>query len=280
MFKCLYCEKEFERYESLSHHAHIKHKIKPKDFYVQYYLEGKIPTCKCGCGEETRWFGHGFKEYKQGHISRIKNNWGHNPKAIENSAKTRKERHIEPWNKGKTGVQVGWNKGLTKETNKSVASTSKKLKIIKKKDEKNKKRIANISREYWSKQENRDKQRKRHIKYLKNTFISEPTKPERWFMKFLEKNKLSYEFQYDVNGYLYDFWVHDIDCLVEIDGDFHHCNPDVHPEPIYEIQKHTLEHDEIKNKVANDNGYKLLRFWENDINNNPEKIEKILIEVL
>lgn len=31
-----------------------------------------------------------------------------------------------PWNKGKKGVQICWNKGLTKETNNSLAMVSKK----------------------------------------------------------------------------------------------------------------------------------------------------------
>jgi len=32
-----------------------------------------------------------------------------------------------PWNKGKTGMQVAWNKGLTKETSPSMMKVSKKL---------------------------------------------------------------------------------------------------------------------------------------------------------
>ena len=60
--------------------------------------------------------------------------------------------------------------------------------------------------------------------------------------------------------------------MIECDGDFYHCNPYKFPEPIYEIQKINLKNDEFKNKWASDNGYILLRFWEHDINNNPEKI--------
>ena len=273
MKKCLYCEKEFERYKSLSIHVHRIHKILPKDFYIQYYLHDEYPTCKCGCGELTTWKGNYYAEYIRGHISRIHNNWGHNYKAVQNSIKTRNERYIKPWNKGKKGVQVGWNKGKTKETNLIMKRMARSLSVTKKKDEKNKERIAKISREYWAKQENRDKQRARQVKYLKNTFMKNPTKPEKWFMKFLEKNKLRYVFQYDVGNYLYDFWVPEINSLVEVDGDFHHCNPDVHPKPIYEIQKYTVEHDKVKNKIAKDNQYNLIRIWENDINNNPTEVE-------
>ena len=34
--------------------------------------------------------------------------------------------------------------------------------------------------------------------------------------------------------------------------------------------------DEDKNKLAEENGFKLLRFWETDINNNPQQIIETL----
>ncbi|MBT4208281.1 hypothetical protein HOE22_08045 [Candidatus Woesearchaeota archaeon] len=36
--------------------------------------------CKCGCGDTVK------NEWSKGHYSRVHNNWGHNPTAIENSA--------------------------------------------------------------------------------------------------------------------------------------------------------------------------------------------------
>jgi very-short-patch-repair endonuclease len=39
-----------------------------------------------------------------------------------------------------------------------------------------------------------------------------------------------------------------------------------------------MERDKIKNEWAIDNGYKLLRFWETDINNNIKQVKQTLLE--
>ena len=69
---------------------------------------------------------------------------------------------------------------------------------------------------------------------------------------------------------------------IEVDGDFWHCNPETkHNEPIYECQFKNLEKDKIKDKWCYDNNIKLIRFWENDINNDlisvVNKIKEIFI---
>lgn len=43
------------------------------------------------------------------------------------TTKIRKKKKWDPWNKGKKGLQVSWNKGLTKKTDKRVAAGAKKL---------------------------------------------------------------------------------------------------------------------------------------------------------
>ena len=112
-YNCKQCKKEFDNYNSLRKHTSRSHKIKSQDFYVEFYLDGKYPSCNCGCGENTNWIGHGFRGYKQGHISRIRNNWGHNKKAIANSAETRRQQY-------KNGERTVWNDGLAKETDERV----------------------------------------------------------------------------------------------------------------------------------------------------------------
>jgi len=59
-----------------------------------------VKCCKCGCGDTVK------NEWSKGHYSRVHNNWGHNPTAIENSAKTRREQY-------KNGERKVWNDGLT-----------------------------------------------------------------------------------------------------------------------------------------------------------------------
>lgn len=108
-YVCKRCNKEFDNYASLRKHSSRVHKISSSDFYVEFYLNGEHPTCKCGCGENVTWFNGEFREYKRGHISRIHNNWGHNQTAIDNSAQTRREQY-------KNGERDSWSKGLTKNT--------------------------------------------------------------------------------------------------------------------------------------------------------------------
>lgn len=115
MYKCKICGKEFEKYSSLSCHSNRTHQIATDQCYVDYYLNGIWPLCKCGCQEKTK-YSHvvkGFREYKQGHIARIHNNWGNNPAALEKSLNTRRERFA-------TGEITTWNRGLTKETDERV----------------------------------------------------------------------------------------------------------------------------------------------------------------
>jgi hypothetical protein len=115
MYKCSKCEKSFEKYKSLSLHMHRTHNISSDQFYVNYYLNGIWPLCKCGCGEKVVWSNtkKSFCDLKHGHYSRIHNNWGNNPMALKKSLETRKERF-------ETGEITTWNNGLTSETDDRV----------------------------------------------------------------------------------------------------------------------------------------------------------------
>jgi hypothetical protein len=115
MYICPKCKKEFEKYVSMSRHAGLTHDIPSDHFYVDCLLGGVWPTCKCGCGKKVRWSWQlkGFRSYCQGHQARVHNNWGHNSKAIEASAKTRREQ----FDGGERNV---WNNGLSSLTDERV----------------------------------------------------------------------------------------------------------------------------------------------------------------
>lgn len=119
-YKCKRCDKEFDNYTSLRIHTARTHKIKSPDFYVEFYLDGKKPTCKCGCGEYVKWNNNKYRDYLQGHIARVHNNWGHNKSAIMKSAETRREQF-------KNGEREVWNVGLTKETDDRVKQNGVKV---------------------------------------------------------------------------------------------------------------------------------------------------------
>ena len=79
----------------------------------------------------------------------------------------------------------------------------------------------------------------------------------------------------------YDFYIPAKNIIIEVDGDFYHCNPDIYINgSICKTQEKNLKRDQQKNQWAKDNGFKLLRFWETDINNNPQQIIETLKQKL
>jgi very-short-patch-repair endonuclease len=111
------------------------------------------------------------------------------------------------------------------------------------------------------------------------SFKYQNTGPEKIMKKLLEDMKIEFIHQFRIKK-IYDFLLPKFNILIEVDGNWHHCNPLTHPEPIHEIQIAVKENDIIKNRIAKENGFKLLRFWEYDINNNLEDVKKKLLEEL
>jgi very-short-patch-repair endonuclease len=109
------------------------------------------------------------------------------------------------------------------------------------------------------------------IQRILKTDQNHTSKLEKTFANILDILDIEYkQFYYakDIKAF-YDFYLPDYNVIIEVDGDFWHCNPNSkHNTPKYETQKRNLVKDAIKTQWALDNGYKLLRFWENDINNN------------
>lgn len=72
---CKECGESLTTLKHLKHHVK-KHKLSWKRYYIKYFNDGKIPTCKCGCGEDvkflTLWdkesnaYSH-YRDYKSGH---------------------------------------------------------------------------------------------------------------------------------------------------------------------------------------------------------------------
>ena len=90
--------------------------------------------------------------------------------------------------------------------------------------------------------------------------------------KLLLDNNIKFETQYDVyyeeNKFkTYDFYLIDFNLLIEADGDYWHVNPVKYNENdiLTETQEKNIENDKFKNKLAKNNGYNLIRFWESDI---------------
>jgi very-short-patch-repair endonuclease len=84
-----------------------------------------------------------------------------------------------------------------------------------------------------------------------------PSKPEKKIMKILEELKIEYVFQYRPNNYSrpYDFYIPNMNTLIEYDSKYWHS--------LHGRKKS----DQKKTDYANKNGYNLLRFNEDNLDN-------------
>jgi G:T-mismatch repair DNA endonuclease (very short patch repair protein) len=287
-YTCEICEKSYESLWGLSNHRSKKHDIRPKETYIKYILNNNKPTCKCGCGEEPKFLGinEGFRDFIRGHSSKINNNWGHNPQAQKKSKETQKKMYD-------SGEIVIWNKGLTKHDdprldygdkfrfNKERSEKISKALKGRKMSEDVMKRLDQGMRKYWSKKENREKQSHKRVNHIKKNGFVPTSKVEKYFGDILTECGFNFYEQFYVREIkaLYDFKINDRNILIEVDGDFWHCNPNTKfSEPTIEHQRKNLIKDKIKNEWCKNNNYMLLRFWESDINNRPEWVKSELLK--
>jgi len=97
--------------------------------------------------------------------------------------------------------------------------------------------------------------------------------------RFLEQKLNEYGLhpvsEYPIGPYFVDFCFLGEKLVIEADGDFWHANPEFLKEKnrnnLHPIQKKMVRLDKAKNTYLKNHGWKLLRFWESDIKNNPEK---------
>lgn len=104
------------------------------------------------------------------------------------------------------------------------------------------------------------------------------SKLEKKFAKeFLDKLGVKYEEQFEAKDIsrFYDFFITEQRILIEIDGDYYHSFGKVYEE-MSPMQKKNARVDKIKNEWAASHGIPLIRIWEHDINNNPDKVMKML----
>lgn len=290
-FICKECNQDFKSLKSLSQHRSYKHDIKAEQTYIEYELNGEEPTCACGCGNKPNFLSitKGYREYILGHASRVSNNWGHNPEAIRKSHETQKKMF-------ESGELEIWNKGLTKEDprvrknvdamlshpdrNKKISEALRDVP----KSEDHKEKLSKSQIKSWSNPEKRKKQRDNRMKYMINNDMVPTSKLEDKFEEILIKEfnlspNVDFYRQFyvrDIKG-LFDFKISGKNILIEVDGDFWHCNPNSKfKKPTYEAQKNNVKKDRIKDKWCKENNYTLIRFWEDDINNNLDNVINIL----
>lgn len=248
--------------------------------------------CKCGCGAEVK------KVYAKGHYSRVFNPTRDNPEIAKRAiANAHKVRHAAL----KNGTQKIWNEGLTKDNDERVAHNNdhsrgkkmeeyitdpERLKIIKKKfsnmaknrTPEHKQKIKEGLVEYWSDEENRLKQSKRRTDWMLKTSF-QLSKFESDVIEFLTEKEIDFKHQFRIStkthNKVYDFKIRNSNILVECDGNFHHCDPKQFPNgPKYKCQITHIENDKIKNELAKEQGYTLVRIWHDEFYTDKEELLK------
>lgn len=263
-----------------------------EDVYVKYILNGVTPKCECGCGEKPPFITvtKGFSRFIQSHHNRVKgkNNFHKNPethkKAIETQKKNWKEGKYKGWWEDKTPETIAKIEGIKtklrndKERGRKI---SEKLKGVPKTEESKRKLSETQKKRYIDNPILKEQSAKRRIKWLKTKQSSKKTKIEIKFETILRLLNIEFTYQYEFKHRLFDFYIPSKNILVEVDGDFYHCNPNSkHKEIVYETQIITKKNDEYKTQLCKNHNITLLRYWEKDINERPEWVMSDLKEKL
>ncbi len=250
MPQCNICNFETDSEVKLSKHIQHTHKLKKTEYLVQTKYNGIHPTCQCGCGQQTRYEATklDFCKWIHGHQPRVAGHFG-DPKS------EKRVNAIISTRKAKFALGE-YNHILD-----CVSQKRSKFTIDK---------ISNTKKEQW---ETGNIGKKKY----------KPSKLEKTFTNILDLLEIKYETSYyvkDIKAF-YDVYIPQHNILIEVDGDFWHTNPLKYPDgPVNKCQFKNAIRDEEKSQWALDNGYTLLRFWENDINNNIKQVKQTLLEAL
>lgn len=103
---------------------------------------------------------------------------------------------------------------------------------------------------------------------------------EQKMMSVLHSMNLPYESQTPINNYNVDFLI-DGKYIIECYGDYWHCNPSRYAADYYNRGKKKTaaeiwKRDEQRKRELERMGYKVLYFWEHEINNNIKDIKAAL----
>ncbi|WP_301108330.1 endonuclease domain-containing protein [Sporosarcina sp.] len=91
--------------------------------------------------------------------------------------------------------------------------------------------------------------------------------------------KVNYKYSFILEKRQFDFLLKDYKLIIECDGDYWHANPKYYPNPAtWQIDRILI--DLQKNEIARKNGFKIIRFWEDDILNDFETVKCIVNDLL
>lgn len=123
-----------------------------------------------------------------------------------------------------------------------------------------------------------DKIRKATLKQMENQ-VFRKSSIERKMETYLIEQNIPYIYSFILKKRQFDFLLTEANIIIECDGDYWHANPKFFSKPS-DWQIDRIRIDQVKNLIAESNGYHILRFWEDDIINNFEEIKSIIYDLL
>jgi very-short-patch-repair endonuclease len=272
MSKCNLCDFESDSEIKLSKHIQHTHKLKKTDYLIQTKYNGIHPLCECGCNQETRYEASklDFCRFISGHQSRLEGHWGDlkSEKRVNAIINTRKQK-----------FQSGEYDHILNQVSKP-RSEEIKQKISKGGTGVSRPKADGFGVGRLHSQQTKDKMSETAINNILKNGKVKRSNLEYKFEGILDILGYQYQHSYYIPDIkkIYDFYLPDYNIFIEIDGDFWHCNPDTKfAIPECKSQELNLINDQFKNEWAVNNGYKIIRIWENDIKNNIQQVKQILL---
>jgi very-short-patch-repair endonuclease len=280
MQKCELCNYQNDNKLKFSKHVLYEHKLNKQNYLIQTIYNGIQPTCSCGCGTLMKYNPTlaTFPKYIKKHLHILQK--GKTQEEIFGNMNSEKRiKAISDTRKAKfSSGEYDYIKNAIQEARKDP-ELGKKISNGAKGIPKPKPKGFGVGR--TQSKETREKMSNSAIKrILKDPKTYHTSKLEEKFKKVLEKLGIKYQhffFASKINK-IFDFYIPEHNILIEVDGNFYHCNPKFYNSPVCKTQTINIENDKLKNQWAQENGYELLRFWEDDINNNIKQVKNILLE--
>jgi very-short-patch-repair endonuclease len=283
MEKCHYCDYTTDSKIKFAKHVLHEHKLNRQNYLIQTKYNGIQPTCKCGCDTLMTYNATlaDFPKYIKKHLHIIQK--GKSQEEIFGDMNSSKRiKAISETRKAKfASGEYDYIKDAIQEARKDP-ELGKKISDGAKGIPKPKPEGFGVGR--IQSKETREKMSDSAIQRIIKTGKVKRSLLEIRFETFLETLDIEFIHSYYINTkdyhFIFDFYLPKYNTLIEVDGDFWHCNPKTHNNPVCKTQKINIKNDKLKNEWAQSNGYKLLRFWENDINNNIKQVKQTLLENL
>lgn len=138
------------------------------------------------------------------------------------------------------------------------------------------------STEFSQSEEWRDISKKRAVRILENKQIDTNTKPQVIINDLLNKMNISYINEKGFKYYAVDNYLDEYNLVIEVMGDFWHCNPLKYNNPTHqEIHRKRIPRDKAKHTyIKNIHNIEILYLWESDIYDNIDLCELLIKEYI